>query len=69
MNKTELGEIDQDDVCVYTVYRSANYWKVGEIKTYPFIGATIAIVCAIVLAVIIFLLKRIKIRRIQAMIE
>jgi hypothetical protein len=69
VNKSSLGDISAEDVCTYTVYRSMNYWQVGEIKTYPFIGAIIGIGAVIILAILIFLIKNIKINRVRQMVE
>lgn len=69
VNKTLLGDIDEDDVCIYTVYKELEYWKVGEVKTYPFLIAMLVILALVIVAVIVFVLKRVKIRRVMQMIE
>ncbi len=46
-----------------------NYWQVGEIKTYPFIGAIIGIGVVIIIAILVFLVKNLKINRIKQMVE
>jgi hypothetical protein len=69
INKSMLGTIGPDDVCTYTVYRSIFYWEVGEIKTYPFIGAAIGLTCVVLFIVLLFLVKGLQIQNLKNLIE
>lgn len=69
MDKTKLGQIQSDDVCVYTVYKPINFWKVGEVKVQPFIIAMIVITGLVIIAVAFFIFKRVKLNRVIQMIE
>ena len=64
-----LGQINDDDVCVYTVYKDVNYWKVGEVKIMPFLIALLVVLGLSIVAVVVFLLKKAKIARVMQMIE
>jgi hypothetical protein len=63
-----LGEINDDDTCVYTVYKSINYWKVGEVNTYPFLFATLGTLIVGLTIIIVFISKKVKMNRVIAMI-
>jgi hypothetical protein len=68
VDKELLGTIEPNDVCIYTVYSSINYWEVGEINTYPFIGAAIGFVCIVLFLVGMFLVKGMKIQKMQTLL-
>lgn len=54
---------------MYTVYKDLSYWKVGEVKTMPFLIALLVILGLSLAAVVVFLMKKAKIARIMQMIE
>ena len=62
----DLGEIAEDDVCVYTVYKDMYIWKKGEIQTFPI--AIILVIFFVVLLVVLitWFIKNVKVKNIKS---
>ena len=65
MNIGSIGNIEEDDTCIYTVYRDVYFWKTGKIMMLPIIITLIVLLVIALGVVIIWALKKLSLRRIQ----
>lgn len=61
--------ISDNDTCVYTVHKPISYWKMGEIKIYPYIVAVLTLFTLGLIFLIVFLVKNTRISSYQRQID
>lgn len=57
-----IGSYGADDVCVYTVYRTINFWEKGEVRMIPIIISLVVLVAAVVTIIVVISVKSKKVK-------
>lgn len=60
-----MGKLEQDDTCIYTVYRDVYFWKTGKIMLLPIIITLIVFLIIALGVIIIWAIKKLSLRRVQ----
>ena len=65
INQKKLGEIDDNDMCIYTAYRDVYLWEVGEIFMLPILIAILIFVFIAFIISLVYCIKKIRLKKLM----